>query len=242
MFYFILVTHFLIVYYIFCLKKDRKYVLDHCTKLTEIRYIGIDADLLANISPHLALKGCLGITEEVSFEQLKAKFPNLNDVYFVDSISNEYMTKFCSDFPLLDKLEFNCENEGSDNLSRAISSLQNLRKLHLFWDVSLTEDQVDTILKNLTNLEDLDPGNSTLSHQSFLCIARMPRLRMLTITLENYDQELFYLLMNVNNFPELRYLKIEFTEDNNGDSRRDEIRKQLASYRPAVDVEFINYS
>ena len=220
------------------MEKDLKYVLDRCTKLTKMRHMNIDADLLQNMSPHLALKGHLQLMHELLLEQLKAKLPNINDVFFGYGVSSSYITKFCSDFPLLNSLWIGDGSKGSDNLSTAISSLQNLRVLQL-WKNSFTEDQVYTILKNLTNLEDLDLGYVTLSHRSFLCLARMPRLHMLTITLENYDQELLHLLKNVNNFPELRCLKIEFTADDNGDSRRDEIRTQLVSYRSALDVEFI---
>ena len=172
--------------------------------------------------------------EEVSLEQLKAKLPNLNDVLFSD-LSNEYMTKFCNDFPLLNTLVIDGDIEGSDNLSTAISSLQNLRILQL-WSPFYTDDQVYTILKNLTNLEDLDVDHVTLSHQSFLSLARMPRLHTLDINLETGYTNL-QLFTNMNNFPELRDLTIIYsTEDNNADPRYNEIRTKLATCRPTLQV------
>ena len=175
--------------------------------------------------------------EEVSLEQLKAKLPNLTDVLFSDPISNEYMTKFCNDFPLLNTLIIDGDIEDSDNLSTAISLLQNLRTLQL-WSPSFTEDQVYTILKNLTNLEKFYLDAITISHQSFLSLARMPRLHTLDINMETVYTNL-HLFTNMNNFPELRRLAIiNFTEDNNTDPRCDEIRTKLATCRPALQVEF----
>ena len=205
----------------------------------------IDADVLENISPHPAFKGSLYFQEEVSLEQLKTKLPNLTDVHFFpgrrgSSFSNRYLTKFCRDFPLLDNLRIAGHGiQGSDNLCTAISLLQNLRILDL-WPCSFTEDQVYTMLKNLTNLEDF-----ALYHTRcvLLPLAQMPRLRTLTISLEPAYRNI-HLFTNQNNFPELKELTIysritePITEHERSDinSWRDEVRTQLKNYRPTLDT------
>ena len=171
--------------------------------------------------------------KELSLEQLKAKLPNINDVYFGNGVSDEYMTKFCSDFPLLNTLLISRDNnEGSDNLSTAISLLQNLRELRMFEYAVFTEDQVYTILKNLTNLEKIYLDNVTLSLQSFRPLARMPRLCSLEINLETACTNL-NVLTNKNNFPELKWLRIDGGPNPNPE-RCDEVLAHLASHRPAL--------
>ena len=219
--------------------KDLKYILDHCTKLSEIKHGALDANLLTNISPHLAFKGRLMICEEVSLEQLKAKLPNLNNVYIRCKVTaTEYVTRFCTNFPLLNMLFFD-PVESSDALVTAISSLQNLRTLALP-DCDFTEDQVCTIIKSLSNLEDIDLIlGMPPQHQSFLCVAKMPRLRKLTLNLE-YAYKNLHLLTNVNNFPNLRYLKVdaeyEWVDIDNFELWSAEVQTQLENHRPALKV------
>ena len=229
-------SHFFVVVYLFCLWKDLKYILDHCTKLTKIPWICLDPDLLKNISPHLALKGHLDMSKEVSLEQLKAKLPNLTDVQFGRSISDAYITKFCSDFPLLNTLIIDCNIEGSDNLSTAISSLQNLRKLEIY-NYVFTEDQIYTMFNNLTNLEVFYMDDVTLSLQSFLPLARIPRLCSLGINLETACTNL-NVLANKNNFPELKWLKIDSRDRDIEYEQCDKLKIQahLANHRPALTI------
>ena len=217
-------------------EKDLKYVLDHCTKITDIFVALLDSGLLENISSHLALKGFLCINEEVSLEQLKTKLPNLTEVHF-GHVSNEYLTKFCRDFPLLTDLWLSSgyDIQGSDNLSTAISLLRNLCTLHL--RNGFTPDQVNTILQNLTNLEGFAPGDVTLSHQSFLCLARMLRLHTLSINLETGYRNL-HLLTNKTNFTELKCLTIDDSNDT-PDFWNDEVQTQLAKHRSTLKVEIL---
>lgn len=235
---------------------DVKYVLDHCTKLTEI-YIGMTMNTLNSISPHHALQGHLVIREELSLEPLKAKLPKLNDVRII-RMPNKYVTKFCSYFPLLNKLEIwpktneVSDNEVLDNLSTAISSLQNLRTLELYFCNYLssrssrptsffTEDQVHRIIRNLTYLEEFALYEVTLSDQSFMCLAQMPRLRTLRINLETAHRNL-PLFTNKNNFPELSHLTIRRRENNPENYSIpeqflvDEVQTRLANHRPTLNV------
>ena len=232
------------VVYIYFVLKDLKYILDHCTKLTKI-CCNLDTDTLESISPHLALKGCLDICEEVSIEQLKVKLPNLVEVSMDGNNSDEYITKFCSNFPLLNTLIFDYFYEGSDIVSTAISSLQNLRTLDI--ENYFTEGQVYTIVKNLTNLEDLNMStNVPLHRQSFLCLAKMPRLRKLRINMATGDYIDLDLFTNKNNFPELKRLYltarkdagIKFILGSDTTHSWDEVRTQFANYRPTTDFRF----
>ena len=175
----------------------------------------------------------------MSLEQLKAKLPNLTGVFFAN-VSNEYMTKFCSDFSRLNVVYLDMlDIAGSHNLSIAISSLQNLRILDL-WTSLFTEDQVYMILKNLTYLEEFYLLRDNLSHQSFLCLARMPRLRTLRINPKSGKRNI-HLFTNQNNFPELRYLELDCHFESNKDNFNydswHEVQIQLENYRPALDVE-----
>ena len=221
--------------------KDLKYTFDHCTKLSEIKMGALDANLLTNISPHLAFKGHLVIDGEVSLEELKAKLPNLNDVVISCHFSaTEYVTRFCTHFPLLDKLYFDVES--SDELTTATSSLQNLRTLHL--PSSFTEDQVYTIIKSLPNLEDLNMYHPALVHdQSFLYLAKMPRLHKLTIDVEPAYKNL-HLLTNADNFPKLRYLEIylDLAYVHNTGSWSVEVQAQLKNHRSALNVTIRRYT
>ena len=201
----------------------------------------MDANLL-NISPHHAFKGYLWIDEdeEVSLEQLKATLPNLNKVGITSTTSPEYVARFCTTFPLLKMLNLDSV-ECSDASITAISSLQNLRELML--SHPFTADQVYLIIKSLTNLEALNLVNMNvpLHPQSFLCLARMPRLGKLHLNVESVYKNI-QVFANVNNFPELNFLGIylnsaEFIHNNNIGSWSAEAWTKIRNHRPGLFVK-----
>ena len=154
--------------------QDLKYILDACTKLTELKTGYLNAVILDSISPHLALQGNLIIDEEVPLEELKQKLPNLIAVSFY-FVSIEYVTKFCRHFPLLHALGLHVtaeyEDESLHTLIASLSSLSNLRKLYLC--ERHTEDQIYWIVDSLPNLDHL--GCTTIDgEQRFLFLSRMP--------------------------------------------------------------------
>ena len=215
-----------IFFRVFCSKKkDTKYILDHCTKLTRLSDVTLDADTLEDMSqtPYPTLEGDLFICEELSLEQLKATFPNLIAVVVGGIVSNEYIANFCWQFPLLKRLRIFRPPDLSYDLATPISSLQNLRELAVF---QLTEDMIHTIIKSLPNLEELWLLQTTIHHETFLSLAKMPQLHTLYIktTYQNLQ-----LLTNTDNFPMLT-----FVANLSHDPRFDQLEKDLAVCRPAL--------
>ena len=163
--------------------------------------------------------------EELSFEQLKATFPNIIDVALSISVSNEYIANFCWQFPLLKCLRIDRTSGPSSDLATPISSLQNLRELTV---LRLTEDAIHKIIKSLPNLESLFVLGPTIHHEMFLSLAQMPQLRRLDI---ETAYENLQLLTNTDNFPMLTKIRVLVPHL---DPRCVQLKKDLAVCRPAL--------
>ena len=106
------------------------YIIDHCTKITNICMFDLSAGMLDKISPTPRIQGTAYVFDEISFEQLQAKLPNLIRVDFSSGLSHEYIAEFCGAFPLLISVGLpDSEELCSDDVINGISSLQHLREI-----------------------------------------------------------------------------------------------------------------
>ena len=186
------------------------YVLNHCTKLTEVTDEWVHRIAYENawdsIRPNSIKLKCqeLGFfssyymdyvsDEEHPVEQLRAKIPRVEAIRETNSLPFEYMTRFCCAFLELTSIELPksevlLNNKLVADLTVALMSLPTLR--HLMIRGGFNARQLRTLIVKLPNLRELEIGMGDdeeadigidLDYKTMVSVADMPQLRSLSMS------------------------------------------------------------
>ena len=202
---------------------ERMYILNHCSKLTELPFMLTEyGNLLERIEPKPLIRK-LDLRYEPRHAELKLKFPNLTDIDLYLQSTN-YLAVLLHNYPNLTRLN-SAHTKFDDRCIYSLCSLTNLRSFQSYDGSGYRIQRILPKLENLYLATNIDP-------QAFSFIAKTPHLWCMTVWAEIVNRHLD-LFMNAENFRELRRMILIPRLKS---ALVDNIKHILSSYRPEVDV------
>ena len=226
-----------------------QYILNNCTKLTEIRpWFNLFDDDVDKIYTVPLLQGMMSVDGHDPIAKLQVKFPNVTSVMLGGShISRQYIAEFCGVFSQLIHVVCQVDEiwnpEAREGLINTITSLQHLREFIM--NTRISNDELHMITQELPNLEMLilycpfsRPRLKITSH-TFMSLARMPKLKSLRIPVESALEHI-QVFTNVYNFPVLSKLRLDSGRVRDKSDIQLFVNKftyQVANDRPGIKID-----